>query len=369
MLLLPEPFLALARAEPAVAEKVRSYLRGLACALPASLVFMAYRGFNVAVSRPKAVMVLQLGGLALKVPVNALLVFGFALPTPFGTLALPALGAQGCGIATAIVMWCQLLAAIMVVRRDPFYARFGLGYGLGPPNRKSLEALLRLGIPMGLSILIEVTGFTFMAFFISRIGATPVAGHQIAVNMVSLMFMLPLSIANASSVLVAQRIGAGDSDDAGRIGWAGLEIGVLIAAVLGSAVYLLREPLIGLYTARPGDRRRGPAAARLGGAVPCRRRGADGRRVRAARPPHRHRAAAWSTWSRSGRSAWAAAMSRCSSSTSGPPGCAAPRASGRWRRSASRSPPSASPASSAGRCAASAPRRPRLRAAPSPPAA
>ena len=64
---------------------------------------------------------------------------------------------------------------------------------------------------MGLAMLIEVTGFTFMAFFISRIGATPVAGHQIAVNMVSLMFMLPLAIANASGTLVAQRIGAGDA--------------------------------------------------------------------------------------------------------------------------------------------------------------
>ena len=248
VLLWPEPFLALARAEPAVAEKVRGYLRGLACALPASLVFMAYRGFNIAVSRPKAVMVLQLGGLALKVPINALLVFGNALPTPFGELSVPALGAQGCGIATAIVMWCQLLAAIAVLRRDPFYAPFGLGYGLGRPSRASLAALLRLGIPMGLSILIEVTGFTFMAFFISRIGATPVAGHQIAVNMISLMFMLPLSIANASSVLVAQRIGAGDAEDASRIGWAGLEIGVLIAAVFGSTVYLLREHLVGLYT-------------------------------------------------------------------------------------------------------------------------
>ena len=248
VLLWPEPFLALARAEPAVAEKVRGYLRGLACALPASLMFMAYRGFNIAVSRPKAVMVLQLGGLALKVPINALLVFGFAVPTPFGELSVPALGAQGCGIATAIVMWCQLLAAVAVLRRDPFYAPFGLGYGLGRPSRASLAALLRLGIPMGLSILIEVTGFTFMAFFISRIGATPVAGHQIAVNMISLMFMLPLSIANASSVLVAQRIGAGDAEDASRIGWAGLEIGVLIAAVFGSIVYLLREHLVGLYT-------------------------------------------------------------------------------------------------------------------------
>ena len=251
LLLWPEPFLALARAEAPVAAKVRGYLRGLAFALPAALVFMAYRGFNIAVSRPKAVMVLQLGGLALKVPLNALLVFGFALPAPFGEWRVPALGAPGCGIATAIVMWCQLLAAIVLVRRDPFYTPFGLGRRLSRPSRASLAALLKLGIPMGLSILIEVTGFTFMAFFISRIGATPVAGHQIAVNMISLMFMLPLSIGNASSVLVAQRIGAGDGADASRIGWAGLEIGVLSAAVLGSTVYLLRESIVGLYTSNP----------------------------------------------------------------------------------------------------------------------
>ncbi|MGZ5712832.1 MAG: MATE family efflux transporter [Caldimonas sp.] len=248
VLLWPEPFLALARAEPPVTAKVRGYLNGLAFALPAALVFTAYRGFNIAVSRPKAVMALQLGALALKVPVNALLVFGFAVATPFGEWRVAGLGAPGCGIATAIVVWCQLLAAWTLLRRDPFYAPFGLGRRLCRPNRGSLAALLRLGVPMGLSVLIEVTGFTFMAFFISRIGATAVAGHQIAVNMISLMFMLPLSIANASSVLVAQRLGAGDADDASRIGWAGLEIGVLIAAVLGSAVYLLRESLIGLYT-------------------------------------------------------------------------------------------------------------------------
>jgi MATE family multidrug resistance protein len=104
---------------------------------------------------------------------------------------------------------------------------------------------------MGLSIAIEVTGFTFMAFFISRIGATPVAGHQIAVNMVSLMFMVPLAIANASSTLVAQRVGGGDLADARRLGWHGLELGVAIAALMGGAVYLLREPILGLYTRDP----------------------------------------------------------------------------------------------------------------------
>ena len=246
LLLFPEPFLAISRAEPAVAAKVRDYLLGLAFALPPALLFTAYRGFNVAVSRPKAVMAIQLGALAMKVPLNALLVFGGSIP---GTgWQVPALGAAGCGLATAIVVWGQLGVAVWLLRRDPFYAPFGLGRRLGRPDRESLGALLRLGVPMGLSILVEVTGFTFMSFFVSRVGATAVAGHQIAVNMVSMMFMLPLSIANAASTLVAQRVGAGDETDARHIGWAGLEIAVLIAAVIGAAIYLLRRQVVGLYT-------------------------------------------------------------------------------------------------------------------------
>jgi len=152
-------------------------------------------------------------------------------------------------------------AAWVVLKRDPFYTQFGLhrgadgiggiAAGIGRPDRASLAELLKLGVPMGLSIAIEVTGFTFMAFFISRIGATPVAGHQIAVNTVSLMFMVPLAIANASSTLVAQRVGANDWADARRVGWHGLEAGVLIAAAMGGAVYFLREQIVRLYTHDP----------------------------------------------------------------------------------------------------------------------
>ena len=248
VLLFPQPFLSLSRASPEVAAKVRAHLTALAFALPPALLFTAFRGFNTAVSRPKVVMALQLVALLVKLPLTALLVFGFTLPTPLGELRLDALGAPGCGVATAIVMTGQMLVAWQLLRRDPFYARFELGARLATPHGASLLALLRLGVPMGLSIAIEVTGFTFMAFFISRIGATPVAGHQIAVNLVSLMFMMPLAIGNASSTLVAQRIGAGDMADARRLGWHGLEAGVLIAAAMGAAVYLLREDILRLYT-------------------------------------------------------------------------------------------------------------------------
>jgi MATE family multidrug resistance protein len=134
------------------------------------------------------------------------------------------------------------------VRHDPFYHRFELQHGFARPAREPLIALLRLGVPMGGSILIEVTGFTFMAFFISRIGAGAVAAHHVAVNVVSLMFMMSLAIANASSTLVAQRVGAGDIADARRIDWHGVEIGTAVAALLGASVFLLREPILRVYT-------------------------------------------------------------------------------------------------------------------------
>ena len=246
LLAFPYPFLALSRVTPEVADKVRGYLLALAFSLPASLLFTIYRGFNTAVSRPKAVMVIQVAALGLKVPLSTALVFG--LPA----LGLPAMGVAGCGIATCIAMWAQVVVAWLVLRRDPFYARFELwGRGLDRPHGPALRQHLRLGLPLGGSILVEVTGFAFMAIFIARLGTTPVAGHQLAVNVVSLLFMMPLALGNATSTLVAQRIGAGQWQDARRLGWHGLVIGCGIAALMGGAVFLAREPVLHLYTADP----------------------------------------------------------------------------------------------------------------------
>lgn len=243
LLLLPGPFLALSHASPAVAAKVRAYLATLALSLPASLLFTAYRGFNVAVSRPKAVMAIQLGGLALKIPLSAALIVG--LPA----IGVPALGVVGCGVATLVSMWAQALAAWQVIRRDRFYAPFAIGgRGLDPPDRRALWAQLRLGLPSGAAVLVEVSGFTFMALFIARLGTAPVAGHQIVANLVSLVYMVPLAIASGAGTLVAQRIGAQDLADARRLGWHGLAIGGALAALMGSALLALREPVLGLYT-------------------------------------------------------------------------------------------------------------------------
>jgi len=249
LLAFPGPFLALSRASEALQPRIRAYLGALAFALPASLLFAAWRGFNTAVGRPKQVMLLQLGGLAVKLPLSLLLVYGLSWHGPLGRIELPALGVAGCGIATALAMWAQVAGAAWQLRRDAFYRPFAiLGHGLHAPDRAALGAQLRLGIPSGLSILIDVTGFSFMAIFIARLGTTAVAGHQIVANLAALVFMLPLALAQASSALVAQRIGAGDVADARRLGWHGLLLAGVLACVSASVVVLGRAPIVALYT-------------------------------------------------------------------------------------------------------------------------
>ena len=243
LLLHPDLLLKVSMASPAVEIKVRGYLSALACSLPPALLFTAFRGFNNAVSRPKAVMILQVGSLVLKLPLSLLLIHG--LPDS----GLPAMGAVGCGMATAIVMWTQTLIAFALLRSDKFYVRYGLHRGgLHRPDWLKLKALLKLGLPMGASILIEISGFTFMAIFIARLGSTAVAGHQLATNLVTLMFMLPMALGNATSTLVAQRLGANDRAGATRIGWHGLELAMALSCGIGALMFFGRAQVLALYT-------------------------------------------------------------------------------------------------------------------------
>lgn len=253
-LLIPGPFLSLAQPTPDVSQKVQGYLSALALSLPASLLFTVYRGFNTAVSRPKAVMSIQVIGLLLKIPLSMLFIYGWSVSVPGfeQPWVVAPKGVVGCAWATAIVMWSQVAIAWVVLQRDPFYARFGLHRaGFNLPKRQSILRLLRLGGPMGATILIDVTGFTSMAFLIARESSQAVAGHQLAANLVSLLFMVPLALANGTATLVAQSVGARDFAQARRLGWHGVEIAVALATVLGAVVYFARESILGVYTDNP----------------------------------------------------------------------------------------------------------------------
>jgi MATE family multidrug resistance protein len=241
VLLFPQPLLSVAQASPELTAKATLYLRILALALPATLGFRIYGALNTAVARPKMLMMIQLIALLLKVPLNALFIFG--------GWGLPAFGGPGCAMATAAIAWLSLLVGWTILRTVPFYRAFGLfGAGFVAPHWITQRTLLKLGIPMGLSYLIEVTAFTFMALFIARLGDTAVAGHQITANFATVLYMLPLSIASATGTLVAQSIGARKMDSARRIGYAGIRLAALLSTAIGGAVWLTRDAIVHAYT-------------------------------------------------------------------------------------------------------------------------
>ena len=234
----PDAWLVMSAVDEGVGSRVAAYLHALMFALPAALVFRTVYSLNVAVSRPKVTMAINLIGLALKIPLNYILIYG-----KFG---MPALGAAGCGYATAIVMWASCGIALVALSRDSFYRRFAIGFDW--PRWKYQRELLRLGIPTGLSYIVEVTSFTFMTLLVAGLGTRVTGGHQIVANLAAFCFMLPLSLAVATSAIVAQAIGANDAVGARRTTRAGLRLAAGLALIVSSSVWFGRHAIIGLYT-------------------------------------------------------------------------------------------------------------------------
>lgn len=241
VLLFPQGLLSIAQAAPELNKKAEMYLQVLALALPATMGFRIYGALNNAVGRPKMVMAIQIAALMLKFPLNKLFIFG-----GFG---IPAMGGPGCAVATTVISWLMLATAWLILRQVKFYRMFGLfGTGFVMPQRAALASLLKLGIPMGLSYLIEVTAFAFMALFIARLGEIAVSGHQLTANLGTILYMMPLAIASATGTLVAQAIGAGQQHSAQRIGNAGIALAAMLAIPVGITIWFARHLILHAYT-------------------------------------------------------------------------------------------------------------------------
>jgi MATE family multidrug resistance protein len=254
----PDPFLGISQLAPEVEVRVRSYLDALSLSVPASLMFRLFYSFSTAVSRPRMVMALNLLGLALKIPFNLVFMYGH--------LGMPALGGVGCGVATAIIAWITCGLGWVWCYLDQDYERYGVFSHFSQPRWREIARILALGMPIGLTFLVDVTSFTFMALFIARLGPLSSGAHQIAANMAALVYMLPLAVGNATGVLVGQAIGANQWKHARAVGIVGLAIGSACSGSVGLLLFLNADTVAGLYSNDPGVR---TLAATLLGFVGC----------------------------------------------------------------------------------------------------
>lgn len=236
----PDPFFVLTKLEPEVEVRTRAYLSALSWSVPAALAFRVFYGFSSAVSRTRSIMVLNLAGLLFKIPLNLVFMYGY-----FG---MPALGGVGCAVSTSVISWGIVIAAWYWCYSDRDYGRYGVFERWSWPDWRRIGHLVSLGLPIGLTFFIDVTAFTFMALFVAQLGPLNSAAHQITSNFTAILYMLPLAIGNAASVLVGQAIGAGNPGRARSIGIAGIGMAFVVALCVGSTLYLNNDRIAAMYS-------------------------------------------------------------------------------------------------------------------------
>ena len=188
-------------------------------------------------------MILGLSALALNIPINYIFIYGH-----FG---VPAMGGVGCGWATAIVMWFMALGMVVWTFRGAIYQSSKVYSHFEWPKWAILKRLLSVGLPIGIAVFAESSIFAVIALLIGSLGATVVAGHQIALNFSSLVFMIPYSLGMAITVRVGQALGRQQPREARFVAGVGMGTALVWAAISASLILLLREQIATVYTADP----------------------------------------------------------------------------------------------------------------------
>ena len=167
----------------------------------------------------------------------------------FGNLGAPAMGASGSALASTIGRWVMVVLLLALARRDlePHLRVWSRDVLQWPP----LARMLALGTPIGVQISLEFGAFATIAVLAGWFGAAALAGHHIAINIASLMFMVPLGVSSAASVMVGHAIGAGDASHARRIAGTAIVCGTGFMTV--SAIAMLAAPaaFARVYTSAP----------------------------------------------------------------------------------------------------------------------
>lgn len=229
--------------DPVLASKAEGYLHALLWGVPGYLFFQVARNQCEGLSKTKPGMVMGFIGLLVNIPVNYIFIYGH-----FG---MPALGGVGCGVATASVYWVMFIAMRYWVSRARSMRDIRLPVRFSPPDRKVLWRLFTLGLPVALALFFEVTLFAVVALLVSPMGIVNVAGHQIALNFSSLMFVLPLSLGVATTIRVGFRLGQGSPEAAKVAAWSAQAVGVTMAMMTALLTVTFREQIALLYNDNP----------------------------------------------------------------------------------------------------------------------
>jgi MATE family multidrug resistance protein len=237
-LALVRPVLAAAGEPATLVDPAAAYIRVIIPGMLPFFVFVVFRQTLQATRRIAPIVIVTLAANLLNAGLNWVFIFGH--------LGSPAFGVAGSALATTVSRWVMAIALLGAGWRE-------LGPRLRPWRREAFDTaalgrMLHIGLPIGGQMFLEYGIFALVGALMGRIGTLAMAGHQIALNLAALVFMVPQGTGAAASVLVGQAIGADDGARAGRAAAGGLLLGG--GFMVASAIVFLAAPgfLAGLYS-------------------------------------------------------------------------------------------------------------------------
>jgi MATE family multidrug resistance protein len=235
-----EPVLYWMDYEPEVIRVTSGYLKALCWGMPPVYAFLVLRMFSEGMSITRPTMYISLIGLGANIISNYALMFGH-----FG---FPALGAVGAGWTTSIVHWVMFFMMLAFCLKASMFESYRKFIAFSRPSWLYLREILSIGIPNGFGIAAEVGLFAVVSLLMGTFGVTAIAGHQVAINIASVTFMLPMGLSIAISIRVGQAKGRGDYVATRYIGYAGIILSVLIMAVTATVFVNFPEMIVALYS-------------------------------------------------------------------------------------------------------------------------
>jgi MATE family multidrug resistance protein len=237
------PVLRLLGQDPALAALAHGYVQVQVFGIPAYLVFVALRQYlqGRAIMFPSFVVVIA--GNVVNAVLDWLLIFGHG--------GFPALGVRGSGLATGIARVVMLVVLFGLIRWFDLHRDAWVPWSREAFNPRGLRRLLALGLPVGLTLGLEMWAFAASGLLAGWLGSDALAAHTIVLKVASLTYMVPLGIAIASATRVGNLVGAGDPHGARRAAFVALSLGGGVMLVFAILFVLLRHAVPALFLA-PG---------------------------------------------------------------------------------------------------------------------
>lgn len=216
------------------------YLNAISLGILSFPMFLVFRYVADGLSHTRMTMYISFLGLALNIPLNYILMYG--------KLGMPALGVVGCGYASALVIFIQMVAFGLILAKHKWFKSLNIFSHFEKIDKPVVFKVLALGLPIGMALFAEGGFFSLVTMLASRLPPEVIAAHQISLNFASVLFMVPLGMSMAITIRVGNAVGRHSKIDTRRAGMIGIAMIFVVQIFLAGFMFVFPDLVVNLYT-------------------------------------------------------------------------------------------------------------------------